>query len=993
MSVPAALCVSVQVERFVCIVCAQHCHPEAGCLCYRRLQLLVIQASGHARPGDEGKVEKAVKEFRSLSLLSMRGPSGPPPYMVSPACETTEPEWRDSTEVMAQARRRKNITEFLGDSSIPLPDSLPQHSASLPSSVGLEALGGPGGSGSEKRKNKAASRFSGFFGAAAGAGPFNKELDRMELLQSKLHTYTTLGLPKMPKQLLFHQDSWEEEEEEDPGLPLEESWQQLIDAPQALSMKQCHQQEAIWELLQTEALYIRKLRVITDVSVSFLCTLLSLQESGLLLEVQPKRLFSNIGEILQLHRALWREVMAPLLETARRERSLLNPDQLHSGFSTFGSRFKPYTRYCMQQEDCMDYMRGLLRDNELFRTYITWAETHKQCNRLKLTDMLVKPHQRLTKYPLLLKSVLKKTEAPESRDAVSSMVGSVERFINQVNSRMRQRQEQQRLAAVTGRIHLSEVVEGGSDEVDKILRGFYRFDLTMPMRGTSPDESRQLHLEGALRMKEGKDSKMDVYCFLFTDLLLITKPLKRAERAKVIRQPLLLENIVCQELKDPGSFLLIYLNEFQSAVAAYSFQASSQALSQGWVEAICNAQTLLGRLRAEEVQRGEEEGKGRDPESRTSTASSPSTTCRNQRDSQHSSTETIQVEVQDAGSEALSSSPESERGGPFSSPSEGETASLSTNSISSETPTLAQSPPRFHVPPAEEESSLATQGSRPASRSLPVPTASCIRSASIDSAYGTLSNASLMRRREEEGETEEEEEEAEKSRASNRPQKIRPSSSSLSSSSSSSTRLCRQPPVQPRTLYQRTSPLQSKSEANLLELASRNRLQQSGGAGGMEGGSALSKSLTQLCDTQAGTEPRTQPAFYQEEEEEGGQCKHCGRTSRVADSLKRGQRSGKALGSSCSSSGSELKEGEAGETAHHTAREEHCSCLCTRGDVTAPSPTLSPHSQSLSEHAGGGVAVETGVAKQTQHKKLTLAQLYRIRTSLVLNSTLTASEV
>ncbi|XP_041099981.1 uncharacterized protein LOC121311938, partial [Polyodon spathula] len=74
----------------------------------------------------------------------------------------------------AQARRRKNITEFLGDSSIPLPDSLPQHSASLPSSVGLEALGGPGGSGSERRKNKAASRFSGFFGAAAGAGPFNK---------------------------------------------------------------------------------------------------------------------------------------------------------------------------------------------------------------------------------------------------------------------------------------------------------------------------------------------------------------------------------------------------------------------------------------------------------------------------------------------------------------------------------------------------------------------------------------------------------------------------------------------------------------------------------------------------------------------------------------------------------------------------------------------------------------------------------------------------
>ncbi|XP_041129998.1 pleckstrin homology domain-containing family G member 5-like [Polyodon spathula] len=774
---------------------------------------------------------------------------------------------------------------------------------------------------------------------------------------------------------------------------------------EALSMKQCHQQEAIWELLQTEALYIRKLRVITDL---FLCTLLSLQESGLLLEVQPKRLFSNIGEILQLHRALWREVMAPLLETARRERSVLNPDQLHSGFSTVRTpsthththTHRVHTHTHTHTECTHRLSPSVSLSPSPCAPPPQWAETHKQCNRLKLTDMLVKPHQRLTKYPLLLKSVLKKT--PMSTELDLNPCLQEEKVVG--------------LAHCTTSSHRKELLHADllrtlppspdpawfllytlikRSPPPQILRGFYRFDLTMPMRGTSPDESRQLHLEGALRMKEGKDSKMDVYCFLFTDLLLITKPLKRAERAKVIRQPLLLENIVCQELKDPGSFLLIYLNEFQSAVAAYSFQASSQALSQGWVEAICNAQTLLERLRAEEVQRGEEEGKGRDPESGTSTASSPSTTCRNQRDSQHSSTETIQVEVQDAGSEALSSSPESERGGPFSSPSEGETASLSTNSISSETPTLAQSPPRFHVPPAEEESSLATQGSRPASRSIPVPTASCIRSASIDSAYGTLSNASLMRRREEEGETEEEEEEAEKSKASNHPQKIRPSSSSSSSSSSSCTRLCHQPPVQPRTLCQRTGPLQSKSEANLLELASRNRLQQSGGVGGMEGGSALSKSLTQLCDTQAGTEPRTQPAFYQEEEEEGGQCKHCGRTSRVADSLKRGQRAGKALGSSCSnsSSGSELSEGEAGETAHHTAREEHCSCLCTQGDVTAPSPTLSPHSQSLSEHAGGGVAVETGVAKQTQHKKLTLAQLYRIRTSLVLNSTLTASEV
>lgn len=51
-----------------------------------------------------------------------------------------------------------------------------------------------------------------------------------------------------------------------------------------------------------------------------------------------------------------------------------------------------------------------------------WAEKHQQCQRLKLSDMLAKPHQRLTKYPLLLKSVLRKTDEPRAKEAVITMV-------------------------------------------------------------------------------------------------------------------------------------------------------------------------------------------------------------------------------------------------------------------------------------------------------------------------------------------------------------------------------------------------------------------------------------------------------------------------------------------------------------------------------------------------------------------------------------------
>lgn len=39
-----------------------------------------------------------------------------------------------------------------------------------------------------------------------------------------------------------------------------------------------------------------------------------------------------------------------------------------------------------------------------------------------------------------------------------------------------------------------------------------------------------------------------------------------------------------------GSFILIYLNEFKSAVAAYTFQANSASQGRSWIDAICNVQ-------------------------------------------------------------------------------------------------------------------------------------------------------------------------------------------------------------------------------------------------------------------------------------------------------------------------------------------------------------------------------------------------------------------
>ncbi|XP_036020056.1 pleckstrin homology domain-containing family G member 5 isoform X3 [Mus musculus] len=842
-----------------------------------------------AKPGDEGKVEQGVKDSKSLSLPALR-PSGAGP----PVSERVDPQSRreSSLDILAPGRRRKNMSEFLGEAGIP------GHEPPAPSSCSLP-VGSSGGTSSginESWKNRAASRFSGFFSSSPSTSAFSREVDKMEQLESKLHAYSLFGLPRMPRRLRFDHDSWEEEEEDDEedeessGLRLEDSWRELTDGHEKLTRRQCHQQEAVWELLHTEVSYIRKLRVITN--------------------VEAERLFSNIPEIAKLHRGLWGSVMVPVLEKARRTRALLQPSDFLKGFKMFGSLFKPYIRYCMEEEGCMEYMRGLLRDNDLFRAYVTWAEKHQQCQRLKLSDMLAKPHQRLTKYPLLLKSVLRKTDDPRTKEAIVTMISSVERFIHHVNTCMRQRQERQRLAGVVSRIDAYEVVEGSNDEVDKLLKEFLHLDLTAPMPGTSPEETRQLLLEGSLRMKEGKDSKMDVYCFLFTDLLLVTKAVKKAERTKVIRPPLLVDKIVCRELRDPGSFLLIYLNEFHSAVGAYTFQASSQALCRSWVDTIYNAQNQLQQLRAqlsaqehpgsqhlqsleEEEDEQEEEGE----ESGTSAASSPTILRKssNSLDSEHctsdGSTETLAMVVVEPG--ATLSSPEFE-GGPVSSQSD--ESSLS-NTASSVTPT----------------SELLPLG--------PVDGRSC----SMDSAYGTLSPTSLQ------------------DFVAPHPV-VEPAPVPQTPSPQPSPRLRRRTPVQ--LLPRPPRLLKSKSEASLLQLLSGTPA-----ARGVP--PAPSRSLSELCLISVAPGVRTQRPL-----QEGGPGWN-----------------GPGMCDPCH--GPQLSESE-NRPSHMTGGPADSARRRCR---EMPSGTMSR------------VQSEPPSGVSAQHRKLTLAQLYRIRTTLLLNSTLTASEV
>ncbi|XP_012414184.1 pleckstrin homology domain-containing family G member 6 [Trichechus manatus latirostris] len=437
-------------------------------------------------------------------------------------------------------------------------------------------------------------RHGGHLGAGPPYSPKLKEVTKAHELEMRLQAFSMFGMPRLPPEDRRH---WEIGEGSDSSLAIEKSWRELVPRHKEMSRELCHQQEALWELLTTEVIYVTKLKIMTDLLAA---GLLNLQRVGLLTEVSVETLFGNVPSLIRAHRSFWEEVLGPILEETRASGQPLNPVSLQNGFLMFSQWFQPYVQYCLQVKQTMAYAREQQDNNPFFQAFIQWCEKHKRSGRQMLGDLLIKPHQRITKYPLLLQAVLKRSPEARAQEALNAMIASVESFLQHINGQVRQGEEHESLVALAQRIGPYEVLEPSSEEVEKNLRPFSTLDLTSPMLGVAPKHTRQLLLEGPVRVKEGREAKLDVYLFLFSDVLLVTKPQRKADKAKVIRPPLMLENLLCRPLRDPSSFLVINLTEFQCVSSALVVHCPSSTDRARWLEKTQTAQATLQKLKAEE---------------------------------------------------------------------------------------------------------------------------------------------------------------------------------------------------------------------------------------------------------------------------------------------------------------------------------------------------------------------------------------------------------
>uniref|UniRef100_A0A3Q1LK00 Pleckstrin homology and RhoGEF domain containing G7 n=1 Tax=Bos taurus TaxID=9913 RepID=A0A3Q1LK00_BOVIN len=301
----------------------------------------------------------------------------------------------------------------------------------------------------------------------------------------------------------------------------DKTWNEVMEMHQKLPTNQLDlrkQQEAVWELFTSECTYF--LDHLLVLKMIFMNTLKYLQTHEYLLDVDLWRLFANLEELSQTSfgfvNSLFR-IFKDYIDICETSPSLDFISVLTKYFR--GSLCQSHQTYCLNYSAAVFYLESLKQRHD-FGIYLKWCEQHDQCRRLHLPELLVAPLHRLTRYPLLLKNIWKRSTDSTEKIMIYSIKEKVEKAIQDLEGKVKWLDNFQKFR------HLQEIVVW-PPLWDRDKRFFipeclkHIFKEHMAENILSPT-NRHLLYEGKLTLAESTRF-LDVYLFLFDDFLLVTK--------------------------------------------------------------------------------------------------------------------------------------------------------------------------------------------------------------------------------------------------------------------------------------------------------------------------------------------------------------------------------------------------------------------------------------------------------------------------------------
>ncbi|CAH0548139.1 unnamed protein product [Brassicogethes aeneus] len=275
--------------------------------------------------------------------------------------------------------------------------------------------------------------------------------------------------------------------------------------------------ECIKEFVDTEKAYVHDMSVVYNVFEA------PLRKSGLLKKKEIDEIFVNWREILQCNKNFCRD-----LHAKRNSNSHTIGDVICKHLPLMTA----YVTFCGKQLDSAALLQNLTENNTAFRELIRKCQNDPTVKGLPLSSFLIKPMQRITRYPLLIAKILENT--PDNHDDYQYLKESLrlaEKFLNCVNENIRIKENQERL---------------------DWLQQYVQSDLNIVFNGnTNKMGTRKLLHHGTLiKVKTGKE----LIGFLFNDFIMLVQPAKTLANHfsfqrngnityKAYKQPILIPNL------------------------------------------------------------------------------------------------------------------------------------------------------------------------------------------------------------------------------------------------------------------------------------------------------------------------------------------------------------------------------------------------------------------------------------------------------------------
>ncbi|XP_048222144.1 rho guanine nucleotide exchange factor 15 isoform X1 [Perognathus longimembris pacificus] len=330
---------------------------------------------------------------------------------------------------------------------------------------------------------------------------------------------------------------------------------------ETLSPQERRMQESLFEVVTSEASYLRSLRLLTDTFV------LSQALRDTLTPRDHHTLFSNVQRV----QSVSERFLGTLLSRVRSSPHISDLcDVVHVHAVGPFSVYVDYVRNQQYQEET--YSR-LMDTNMRFSAELRRLQSLPKCERLPLPSFLLLPFQRITRLRMLLQNILHQTEEGSNRhENAQKALGAVSKIIERCSAEVGRMKQTEELIRLTQRLRFHKVK-------------------ALPLVSWS----RRLELQGELTELGGRKGgvlftsrpRFTPLCLLlFSDLLLITQP-KSGQRLQVLdyaHRSL----VQAQQVPDPSgppTFRLSLLSNHQGRPTHRLLQASSLSDMQRWLGA------------------------------------------------------------------------------------------------------------------------------------------------------------------------------------------------------------------------------------------------------------------------------------------------------------------------------------------------------------------------------------------------------------------------